>query len=280
ASDSNSFLCSFINDYRFIDHDRFFKDVSGLCWDIRNSQPYMASVQNQVLNFMKKVKEPLQDNPDFDFLRTELLTYLKAEKHSISGMLKDLGKEGTELISPFSNLLTYSASDSVFQILRSAERSGKKFSVVLSEARPMKEGVKFAKRIAKMNIPVTLVVDMYLPHFIPTVEFVLIGADWISETQFTNKIGTGFLVDLAHKQNIPVYIAASTDKILAQKYYPLNIDSQPQEEILRTENDQLTVKNRYFEAVLLSGEMRFITEKGILELAEIVSIAGKTRIKD
>jgi translation initiation factor 2B subunit (eIF-2B alpha/beta/delta family) len=103
----------------------------------------------------------------------------------------------------------------------------------------------------------------------------MLGADWISETQFTNKIGSALLVQLALRQNLPVYVAASTDKMLAQKFYPITVDDQAPGEILTTRSAQMKVKNRFFEAVPLSDKIEFITERGRVKHKTLQAIVDK-----
>jgi translation initiation factor 2B subunit (eIF-2B alpha/beta/delta family) len=81
-------------------------------------------------------------------------------------------------------------------------------------------------------------------------------------------------VDLALKQQIPVSVAATMDKIYPQRYYPLTIDDQPPEEITKSHIPPLTIKNRYFEEIPHSDKITFITEQGILKLENILQ---KTR---
>ena len=118
-----------------------------------------------------------------------------------------------------------------------------------------------------------MVTDIHLFHYISAAQCMILGADWISETQLTNKIGSLLLVEYAVTQNIPVYIAASTDKILSQSLYPLRVDIQSPGEIFETKSKYITVRNRYFEAVPLKEALHFITERGILRQPDIVKIA-------
>lgn len=246
------------------------------CKQMADAQPFMASIRNGMASASDYAEQLKKDTATIETAKSKLVQYLKKQINYSQEAANRLGEIGRDLIDPNIRILTYSASDSVKRVLLSACKRDIPFSVVLSEARPMNEGAQFAKQLSKYSIPVSLVIDMHLSHYIPSVQCVIIGADWISETQFTNKVGTGIIVDLALTQKIPVYVASTTNKILAQSYYPLETDSHPPEEILRTRSKYLEVKNRYFESVLLRDGIRFITEKGILEPEEIIKLAKTT----
>lgn len=245
--------------------EKLREDFHAVWKDIVDAQPFMASLRSaygHVHNAVDSLGSGQGSAADFKKRIIELLT---GESRTIKRHVSCLGKNGSSIMTPNMRILTYSRSGSVERIFHEAHKERIPFSVVLSEARPNNEGTEFAKALARKKIPVTLVIDVNLYHYIASAQCLMLGADWISETQFTNKIGSALLVQLALEQKIPVYVAASTDKTLAQKFYPITVDDQPPGEILTTHNTHLTVKNRFFEAVPLSDEIDFITERGIVK---------------
>jgi translation initiation factor 2B subunit (eIF-2B alpha/beta/delta family) len=274
TSDALTVLSELIQNDTSTSAEKFFQNITEWCTQLKNAQPFMASIRTETYSFIKTAENYIQTTNEITAIRPLLLDWLKQRQLERRQNLRQLGSFGSSIIETNDTIMTYSASSTISAIIMEAHQQTIPFSVILSEARPIKEGVALAKRLAKQGIPTTLVVDILLPHYLPTVQKLIIGADWISETQFTNKIGTGLLVDLALKQQIPVSVAATMDKIYPQRYYPLTIDDQPPEEITKSHIPPLTIKNRYFEEIPHSDKITFITEQGILKLENILQ---KTR---
>jgi len=277
TSASISALSSYIRADQSGTTGEFIGNLESVVDEIINAQPYMASVRRRVADAVRVCREFSEDSDSVDFLKKLTGKFLAEKTREQKTMLRDIGSIGKEVIGENQKILTYSASGSVMAVFKAAVDSGIPFSVILSESRPMREGVKFAKELASLHVKTTLVVDIHLPHFIAAANCMIIGADWISETQFSNKIGSHLLVERALTQNIPVYIVAATDKILAQMYYPLTVDKQPPGEILKTSSGFIDIRNRYFEAIPHDNRVKFITEQGILNTEEIIKLAEQTK---
>ncbi len=240
------------------------RDYHTLWKDIIDAQPFMASLRTTYQRICRAIEQLDFKNYETEAIREQLLKIITREDRKVRRNLTCLGEKASGIINPNMKIVTYSRSSSVEKLFLTARNLNIPFSVILSEARPNKEGIRFAKALARKKVPVTLVIDVHLYHYLAVAQCLILGADWISETQFTNKIGSALLVDLALKQNILVYVVATTDKIFAQKFYPLTVDEQPPGEILSAKLDHIRIKNRYFEAIPFSEEIRVITEQGIL----------------
>src|SRR5690606_41726653 len=70
-----------------------------------------------------------------------------------------------------SHLLPYTT------LFRSAQRAGRRFSVICAESRPVFEGRQTAAALASYGIPVRLVVDAAAMHAVAEAQMVLVGAD-------------------------------------------------------------------------------------------------------
>lgn len=276
TSKSLSAISLFLQNSGSMPPDELLAGLEQLCVQIVNSQPFMASIRNICGSLLSEARNLLEHEQQSEKLCAGLKRRLLVKEDKARSMLRILGSIGSGLIKPNMRIMTYSGSGSVMSVLSAASESGVPFSVILSEARPMREGIQFAEKLSALNIPATVVTDIHLPGFMNEVDCLILGADWISETQFTNKTGSRILIEYATKQKIPVYIAASTDKILAQKYYPDKPDRQNPDEILKSVSKNITVINQYFEQIPLSDELTFITEEGLFMKDEIVIAAGKT----
>ncbi|RKY85130.1 hypothetical protein DRQ09_07680, partial [candidate division KSB1 bacterium] len=191
---------------------------------------------------------------------------------------KKLVKTGIKIIPDKAKIITYSSSGSVTSTLIEAIRIGKKISVIISEARPMFEGKKLAIYLSEYSVPVKLVIDAALPFYFRSADMVLVGADWIAEEYFINKIGTGSMAKISSLEGIPFYVIATTDKILSDLYRMDIKDFHSPSEIMEEKFDGIEVENLYFEEISSQLVSSFITDEGILGSDKIKRIISATRI--
>lgn len=98
--------------------------------------------------------------------------------------------------------------------------SNRRFKVLIPEMRPDCEGVLTAQQLAELGIPVTLIVDSAVSHYMSKVEFVLAGAEGVVESGgIINKIGTYQTALSAHFHKKPFYVAAESLKFA--RTYPI-----------------------------------------------------------
>ncbi len=89
-------------------------------------------------------------------------------------------------------------------------------TIFLSEARPDLEGLLLAGDLVIEGFVVKTFVDDARAAVMKDVDLVVIGADWVSETDFTNKIGTYSLALTARELGKPVYVAADRTKFVSR----------------------------------------------------------------
>jgi methylthioribose-1-phosphate isomerase len=97
-------------------------------------------------------------------------------------------------------------------VIQVAVEQGKKLHVLVPETRPYLQGARLtAWELLRSNIPLTLITDNMVGHFLKTgdVGAIVTGADRIAANGDTaNKIGTYQIAVLAREHNVPFYIAA------------------------------------------------------------------------
>src|SRR5437588_5779745 len=97
-------------------------------------------------------------------------------------------------------------------VIRVAYEQGKKLHVLVPETRPYLQGARLtAWELHRSNIPLTLITDNMVGHFLKTgnIGAIVTGADRIAANGDTaNKIGTYQIAVLAREHNVPFYIAA------------------------------------------------------------------------
>jgi methylthioribose-1-phosphate isomerase len=97
-------------------------------------------------------------------------------------------------------------------VIQVAVEQGKKLHVFVPETRPYLQGARLtAWELHRSNIPLTLITDNMVGHFLKTVKVAAIvtGADRVAANgDAANKIGTYQIAVLAKENNVPFYIAA------------------------------------------------------------------------
>lgn len=89
--------------------------------------------------------------------------------------------------------------------------------VVNAEGRPDKTGVLLANELAKLDIPVKLLIDSAVAYSMDEVDMVFVGADGVVESGGgINMMGTYQIALVAHSMNKPVYVAAESYKVNTQ----------------------------------------------------------------
>ena len=173
---------------------------------------------------------------------------------------------------------THSRSSSVLAALRYAWAQGKRFSVYLTESRPMAEGVKLAGELAAAGIPVKLFVDAGLSLIVSEARVVLVGADAITGDGVINKIGTWPLALAARERAVPVYALASTDKFVPSDYeLPAELPRDPAE-VYASPPTGVWVVNYYFEATPLDLFHAVVTELGSMAPEDVRGRLGALRL--
>lgn len=180
-----------------------------------------------------------------------------------------VAQHGAALLSDGDTVLTHSFSSVVRGALLEAVRRGRRFRVIATESRPMREGVRLARELADAGIPVQLVVDAAAPGLAPEVTRVMVGADAVTLTGVVNKVGTAPLALAAREHHVPIHVLASSDKFLPAGYrLPPEPPHDPRE-ILEEETPRVTVRNLYFEIVPLDWFTAVVSEEGSLPPGEV-----------
>src|SRR5437016_171529 len=97
-------------------------------------------------------------------------------------------------------------------VIQVAVEQGKKLHVLVPETRPYLQGARLtAWELHRSNIPLTLITDNMVGHFLKTgnVSAIVTGADRVAANGDTaNKIGTYQIAVLAREHDVPFYVAA------------------------------------------------------------------------
>ncbi|HKO42035.1 MAG TPA: S-methyl-5-thioribose-1-phosphate isomerase [Pyrinomonadaceae bacterium] len=196
---------------------------------------------------------------------------------------RSIGRYGADLIADGSTVLTHcnagalaTAGDygTALGVIRGARDAGKRVAVIADETRPFLQGLRLtAWELAKDDIPVTVITDNMAGHVMKSgkVDMVVVGADRIAANgDAANKIGTYMVAVLAHKHNIPFYVAApiSTLDLTLKTGQDIPIEERDSKEITHIGQQQLApdgveVHNPAFDVTPNELITAIITDKGI-----------------
>jgi translation initiation factor 2B subunit (eIF-2B alpha/beta/delta family) len=173
---------------------------------------------------------------------------------------REAGERAAEVIGAGSVVLTHSASGAVFTALTRA--AGVK--VIATESRPLLEGLRQARRLARRGIEVEVIVDAAAGLMAPRADLVLTGADAVTRRGVVNKIGTSLLVRAAMEAGVRRYAVCGRDKIVPAGVELPEEQPKPGREIARG----IRALNYYFDVTPLEWWTGIITEKGIADPGE------------
>lgn len=128
---------------------------------------------------------------------------------------------GQDFIFNGCTILVHGFSRVVLEILKTAANSKKVFRVLCTEGRPDRTGLRFANELAKLDVPVKLLIDSAVAYSMDEVDMVIVGADGVVESGgIINMMGTYQIALVAKSMDKPVYVAAESYKFA--RLYPLD----------------------------------------------------------
>lgn len=194
-----------------------------------------------------------------------------------------IGENGAVLLADGARVLTHcnagalatAGHGTALGVIRSAVSSGKKISVVADETRPFLQGARLtAWEMVQENIPVTLITDNMAGHLMARgeIDAVVVGTDRVAANgDVANKIGTYMVAVLAHRHNIPFYVACplSTIDMTVASGDLIPIEERAREEVTGYRDHQwaaqgVNVRNPSFDVTPAALVTAIITEKAVI----------------
>lgn len=128
---------------------------------------------------------------------------------------------GQDFIFDGCTILVHGFSRVVMEVLKTAAQNKKLFRVFCTEGRPDRTGLRLSNEMAKLDVPVKLLIDSAVAYTMDEVDMVFVGADGVVESGgIINMMGTYQIALVAHSMNKPVYVAAESYKFA--RLYPLD----------------------------------------------------------
>lgn len=226
----------------------------------RPTEPFLRNSLNSV--FRNFESEDLRGTRELFFKNIQnLLKHIEFSRNEIIEI-------GSKKIKKGMVVFTHCHSSTVSSILIHAKKQGKRFTVHNTETRPLFQGRKTAKELAKNNIKVFHYIDSAARLALKKADIMLIGADAITtEGRVINKIGSEMFAEIAHNYHIPVYVCTNSWKFDPKTIFGFEeeIEKRSPKEVWAKPPKNVTIDNHAFEIInpnLITG---VITELGIYE---------------
>ena len=143
-----------------------------------------------------------------------------------------IAKKAQFFIRDNSTILSHSQSSVVLAVLKHAKELGKRFKVIITQTEPHNSGLMQAKAMSALGIPVKVVLDSSVAAIMDSVDFVLVGAEGVTESGgIINRIGTYQIAILAKAMSRPFYVVVESHKF--NRLYPLTQSDIPWKEKIR-----------------------------------------------
>ncbi len=168
------------------------------------------------------------------------------------------------------NIMTLSWSGTVRQALEVAE------SVAVAVSQPGEEGINLAETLAA-ETTVSIYPDSAMAAVLADrpIDCVLVGADTIlPDGDVLNKVGTHLLALAAAEHEVPVYVAAASDKVAPEPIAPSNAADPT---TVYSGTAAITVDAPIFETTPASLITGYATENGVREDVSAIADAHRDR---
>jgi len=244
----------------------FLEDLTGAAEKIMQARPTEPALRNAISNITNSAEQyelkTIENIRRYAIRRCE--TFLK----ELIEVVETISKIGAEEIRDGDIILTHCHSEHVVAILKKAKEKRRQFKVIVTETRPLKQGIMTAKELASSGIDVTYIIDSAAATVMKQATKMLVGADAIlADGSIVNKIGTYAMALLAKQFQTPVFVAAET-----LKFDPTTImgaaepieERKPDEIIEPQEIKGAKIQNPVYDVTPADLIAALITEKGVM----------------
>ncbi|OGF99289.1 hypothetical protein A2Y99_00035 [Candidatus Gottesmanbacteria bacterium RBG_13_37_7] len=187
---------------------------------------------------------------------------------------------GLNLIRNGAVYLTHCHSSTVINVFYEARKSGKQFSVLIAETRPLYQGRITATELLEKGIEdVTFMIDdcaiSAIEGRLKNIDAIIIGADVLTGKGFVNKVGTMALVRACERAEIPVFTFTSLLKYFSHPFGNNDIEVRSGQEIWKEAPKDLKFYAPAFDFVPYTSNLKIVCEAGIIAGNEVADKAGR-----
>jgi len=243
------------------------KELLAFASELYRAQPAMAPLFNLVNDILLAVESTATQEEPQPCVRHAAQAFLAHLTHTNERLtMATLG-----LIPPAADILTFSYSSSVLAVLFEAHARQRLSAVFCTESRPMLEGQRLARELARAGIAVELGVDAAIATFAERADLALVGADSLTTRGVVNKLGTTSLALVCRHAGVPCYVVADRHKWFpAGAAAPAFSQLKPKAEIWSNPPAGVTICNAYFECTPMTLFSGIVGEDGLRQPEELL----------
>ncbi|MEZ5975746.1 MAG: hypothetical protein R3E96_13165 [Planctomycetota bacterium] len=135
-------------------------------------------------------------------------------------------------------------------------------TLVLGEGGPNLGGREMARRLERTGVSMRLVYDVALQREVVRADRVWMGTEAVGAGEMIAGLGTAFLMDRARRQQVPIHVLCTSDKLVPFADLRLPAWGETETYLLwDSPTEGLQVDSQYFERVAVTSDVRFATER-------------------
>jgi translation initiation factor 2B subunit (eIF-2B alpha/beta/delta family) len=184
------------------------QELSARAPGLYTAQPAMAPL----FNLVNAILLTLESATTQEEVQPRVRGTVQAFLEYLSRAPENLAAAALRLLSPGARILTCSYSSTVLGVLLAAHARRHLSVVFCTESRPMLEGQRLTRELAKAGIRVEFGVDAAVTGFTERADMALVGADSVSAGGVVNKLGTTGLALACRHTGTPCYVVADRHK--------------------------------------------------------------------
>lgn len=259
-----------------------FKDTAELqkrMEDIANQMMELKPTMATIFNTWCLVEQVMQrEDGDVQRMEEAIIQLCKNIITYSFEAVEQLAEYGASLIHDEEVIMMHSYSSTLMGIFLKAAEMGRRFTVICTESRPLRESRLAVKMLREAGISVMYITDASIYEFMPKADRIIMGADSLcTDGSVANKMGTAMIAKLAKACKKDVYIASELYKLdLRTQYgYQVVLERRSEWEILQKDDftslDGIDVVNQFFDITPAADIHAIICEYGIIPPASMLS---------
>lgn len=241
-------------------------------------KPTMATIYNSCEAIMQELDETMEVN----ILKEKVIHLCDNIIEQSFVAVEKVGEIGSHLIHDHDVVLMHSYSSTLMGIFQSAANDKKRFKVICTESRPLRESRNAVNVLTRLGIETMFISDASVYEFMNEADMIIMGADTLcTNGDVANKMGSAQIARLAQSCKIPVYFASELYKldIRTLNGEKVVLERRDKCELVDEDDfkdfDQVEVINQFFDLTPASDITGIVTEFGVLHPSQMLQYWSK-----
>jgi ribose 1,5-bisphosphate isomerase len=193
--------------------EEVFEELDYVAQKLLATRPTAVSLPNAIRYVMFEVYKAKESGLKAEEVKARAVDACREFLRRIREASIKIGEIGARRINDGDTIMTHCHSTAVLNVIKTAHKMGKNIKVIITETRPLYQGLITAEELEKNGIPFTLIIDSAARFLMKKVDKVIVGADAVAANgAVVNKIGTSIIALAAYEARALVFVAAETYK--------------------------------------------------------------------